>query len=287
MSFFDCVEIGTCDFGIQATLPQVRTGLCVEPIKYYLDKIEYGDKPGIKKIQCAISNANGTCSIYYITPDVIERMGFPDWFRGCNSINKYHPTVVRVIEERKLKPYQYISSYIVQKKTLYQLLENEGVKQIYMLKIDTEGHDCIILDKYLDDIQGQNSRLPYVLYFETNILTEEPVIQYTLDRLHSIGFDILKRDDSDAFLRLNLQRLQGRSEFSLPLDNYYIMNFPEGYDQENPGHDNTLESALSFCKERGYAGVTFQNDKYTVRMGPYLLYDNENGHNTLISWVYL
>jgi len=124
-----------------------------------------------KKLQYAISNENGTCHIFYVSPEVIDRFGFPDWFRGCNSINKPHPTVVRVIEERKLKPHHYISSYIVKKKTLFTLLEEEGIRQMFMLKIDTEGHDCIILDKYIDDISGNsNGRLPYLLYFETNIL---------------------------------------------------------------------------------------------------------------------
>ena len=285
MSFVDCIEIGTCDFGIQATLPQVRTGLCIEPIKNYLDKIEYGDKPGIKKLQYAISDENGICHIFYVSPEVIERFRFPDWFRGCNSINKPHPTVVRVIEERKLKPHHYISSYIVQKKTLFTLLEEEGIQQMFMLKIDTEGHDCNILDKFIDDISGNaNVRLPYLLYFETNILTETPIIDRMIDRLSELGFDLLKRDDSDAFLRLNLQRLQNKTKFSVPLENYSIMNFPEGYDRENPGHENTLESALSFCRENGYAGVTFQNGKYEVRSGPYVLYEyNDPG----VSWVYL
>ena len=285
MSFLDCVEIGTSDFAIHCTLGHIRTGLCIEPILYYLDRIQIHNKPEIKKINCAISNESGRCPIFYVTPDTIIKMNFPDWFRGCNSINNYHPTVVRVIEEKGLDPIQYISSYIVNKKTLLQVLDEEGVQQMYMLKIDTEGHDCIILNKYLDDIQEKHIRLPYELFFETNILTDDSLVNSTIDRLSNLGYDLSHKDDSDTLLRLNLQKIKNKSNFSPPLQNYYIMNHPEGYNVQQPEHENTLESAMEYCKKNGYAGVTFQNERYQIRVGPYVFhYDNGE---PLTSWVYL
>jgi len=279
--FVDCIEIGTCDFGVQSSLNKTRTGLCVEPLKYYLDRVP--NKEGIIKVNCAISNVNGKCSIYYVDPDIISKMGFPDWFRGCNSINKYHPTVVRVIEERKLKAHQYISSYIVEKKTLYKLLEEQNVEQAFLLKLDTEGHDCVILSKYLDDICGNNNRLPYQIFFECNILTAETVVTSMIERLKDLGYELLQQDDSDAFLRLNLQKLKNKSTFSKPLDKYYIMDYPKGYDFNN--HENTLESAMEYCVANNCSGVTFQYGKYEVRGGSYVLFYDDG--QPLTSWVYL
>lgn len=279
--FVDCVEIGTCDFAVQTTLNECRTGLCVEPIKYYLDRIP--EKEGIKKINCAISNTNGKCSIYYVAPDIIDKMGFPDWFRGCNSINKYHPTVVRVIEDRKLQAHQYISSYIVPKKTLSTLLDEHEIEQMYLLKIDTEGHDCVILSKYLQDIKGDRTRLPYQLFFECNILTDEQVLTKMLSELDDLGYDLIRKDDSDAFLRLNLQKLKRKTKFSQPLDKYYIMNYHTGYDHSL--HENTLESAMEYCRMNNCGGVTFQYGKYEVRSGPYVIFYDDK--EPLTSWVFL
>jgi hypothetical protein len=219
-----------------------------------------------------------------VNPEIIDKYNFPDWFRGCNSINAYHPTVNRVIIERGLLPRDFISHYIVEKKTLFQLLGEQGIEQMYLLKIDTEGHDCVILAKYLQDIENNNHRLPFELFFECNILTDETILNNMLALLEEKGYDVIKKDDSDAHLRLNLQKVQNKSRFSAKMDKYYVMDYLPGYDPASPGHANDLKSAMKYCVEHGGTGVTWESGRYEVRGGPYMLYhDSED----LKSWVYL
>jgi len=282
--FVDCVEIGTCDFDIAVLRDDVRSGLCIEPIPFYLERIQ--KKEGIKKINCAVSDENGKCTIYFVEPEIIDTYRFPDWFRGCNSINTYHPTVDRVIRERGLNPDDYVSHYIVEKKTLFQLLEEEGVQQMYLMKIDTEGHDCVILGKYLQDIAENTHKLPFQLFFECNILTEENVLNHMLELLTEKGYDLIKKDDSDAHLILNLQKVKNKTRFSQKMDNYYIMDYLPGYDPNQPGHENTLISAMKYCVDNGGTGVTWENGRFEVRGGPYLRFFDD-GRCNLKSWVYL
>jgi FkbM family methyltransferase len=282
--FVDCVEIGSCDFDVAVLRHDVRTGLCIEPIPFYLDRLP--NKQGIKKINRAVSDENGKCTIYFVDPEIIETFHFPDWFRGCNSINAHHPTVDRVIRERGLDPDDYISQYIVEKKTLFQLLEEEGVLQMYLLKIDTEGHDCAILGKYLQDIADNSHKLPFQLFFECNILTEENALNNMLNLLTERGYDLITKDDSDAYLKLNLQKVRNKTRFSQKMDNYYVMDYLPGYNPEQPGHDNTLISAMKYCVDNGGTGVTWENGRFQVRGGPYLCFFDD-GRNDLKSWVYL
>jgi FkbM family methyltransferase len=281
--FVDCVEIGTCDFDTAMVRHNVRTGLCIEPIKFYLDRLP--DKDGVKKINCAVSDENGKCKIYFVDPEIITKYEFPDWFRGCNSINAYHPTVERVIRERGLKPEEFICHYIVEKKTLFQLLGEQGIQSMYFMKIDTEGHDCIILKKYLEDIEDDAHRLPFQLFFECNVLTETTILNNMLGLLTEKGYDLVSKDDSDAHLRLNLQKVRNKSRFSAKMDNYYIMDYLPGYNNENPGHENTLKSAMQYCVKHGGTGVTWEGGRFQVRGGPYIHFFDDG--SDLKSWVYL
>ena len=38
-----------------------------------------------------ISNKNTILDVYYIPEKVIEENKLPQWFKGCNSIGKFHP----------------------------------------------------------------------------------------------------------------------------------------------------------------------------------------------------
>ncbi len=49
------------------------------------------------------------------------------------------------------------------------MLEN-NIDGVYYLKIDTEGHNCVILKKFLIDTKT-NDKLPQLILFEGNVLT--------------------------------------------------------------------------------------------------------------------
>ena len=88
---YDFIEVGTSDFD---TLIQDATdnciGLCIEPIKFYLDRLP--NKPNVKKINSAISfdGKVGRDKVYYIPLETIQKHNMPLWIRGCNSMGDYH-----------------------------------------------------------------------------------------------------------------------------------------------------------------------------------------------------
>jgi len=84
------VEIGTSDFDtmLQTCTPEDR-GLSVDPIQFYLDRLP--NLPNVTKVLAAVSDKDGTASVFFVPLDAIEKHGLPDWVRGSNAINDYPP----------------------------------------------------------------------------------------------------------------------------------------------------------------------------------------------------
>src|SRR5665811_59095 len=119
--FLDFIEIGTSDFDTEIEKANDDTyGISVEPVKFYLEKLP--NKKNVQKLNLAISNENGECLIYYMSQDNIISYNFPDWVRGCSSINTYHKTVSAEIQRRGLDIEKLIDTYNVEKKTLNTLI---------------------------------------------------------------------------------------------------------------------------------------------------------------------
>ena len=97
-NFLDFIEIGTSDFDTEIQKKDKKRGISIEPIKYYLDKLP--DKENCIKIESAISDNNNPVKIYYISEENIKKYKFPLWFKGCNSINNYHPTVQNYLNNK-------------------------------------------------------------------------------------------------------------------------------------------------------------------------------------------
>jgi FkbM family methyltransferase len=164
------IEIGTSDFRTQAG--KVK-GLFIEPVKEYFDRL-----PNCNKENVAISNYEGDIELYYIPSHVIGTVGLPDWLRGCNSVGKMHDTVV------KSGWSSYCTSETVKVVRIKSLIDKYNITFIDLLKIDTEGHDCIILNDYLDTVDI----LPKVIQFENNILSNKEDVFNLVKRLQEIGY---------------------------------------------------------------------------------------------------
>jgi len=164
------VEIGTSDFRTQAGKEH---GLFIEPVKEHFNRL-----PKCLKENVAVSNCEGELDIYYIPSSVIESEGLPQWVRGCNSINEAHPTLVDL----------GYSNYIVCDKVkvvrIKSLLDKHEIKSIDLLKIDTEGHDCVILNDFLDTCDIK----PSVIQFESNVLSNQMDIIKVVKRLEEKGY---------------------------------------------------------------------------------------------------
>ena len=189
--FVDFVEVGTCDFDtLIENATDVTFGLSIEGIKSFLDKLP--DKPNVKKINCIISDCEGDEYIYTVHPDLYTK--FPEWVRGSNSIAKPHPIVVRWLTQNKL-PLDVFVRYKVPKKTLYNVLQENNISSIDYLKVDTEGHDELILKKFISDInEHSNFKLfPRKIQFESNELHKDEDVKEMIGLLEQCNYKFISR----------------------------------------------------------------------------------------------
>jgi FkbM family methyltransferase len=179
---YDFIEIGTSDF---RTLIEESTdetvGLAIEPISLYLDNLP--NLPNVKKLNLAVSDRDGLINVYWIHPADIEKYNLPDWIRGCNSVNSPHPTASSMLSELEIPEiYQITEGRCVSWDTL--LTENE-VSSIDLLKIDTEGHDSIILRAVAI---SKLTVYPKRIIFEHNELSDDSAMHSSVLLLESLGY---------------------------------------------------------------------------------------------------
>lgn len=166
----EIVEIGTSDFRTEAGK---KSGLFVEPVKEHFNRL-----PKCLKENLAVSNKEGFIDLYYIPSEVIQSEGLPNWVRGCNSVGAPHPTIVSNGWEK------FLSYEVVEVVRIKTLLEKHGITEIDTLKIDTEGHDTIILNDFLDTCTIK----PKTIQFESNVLSDENAVLDLVKRLTRMGY---------------------------------------------------------------------------------------------------
>jgi len=184
---YDFIEIGTCNFDTLIEKANNNTkGISVDAVKYYVDKLP--GKQNVKKIIMGISNKNTFLDVYYIPENVIKDNNLPHWFKGCNSIGDYHPlhinynvTHLCIKEQVKVIP-------------CYELFYKNKVRTVKYLKIDTEGHDCIILQSlyyyisYLPSIY-----FPQKIQFESNEHVKSKDVDKIIQLFGSLGYKLKSR----------------------------------------------------------------------------------------------
>ena len=280
MPFCDFIEIGTSDFNTEIEKKDGKIGISVEPIQYYLERIPH--KEHCIKLNRAVSNYNGTCTVYYLSEETIRKCNFPDWVRGCNSINSYHKTVSNMCKNAGIDIEKISEKDSVEVMTLYQIMKTQGVDGVYFLKIDTEGHDPVILRKF-DEELDDNKYLPHVIQFESNVLSAKEDVEHIIELFTKKGYDVIEKRH-DTLLKLNLQKIENKTTFTSAIHKYYIMGYPDNYNIRKLPHENTLESAKEYCVRHNCSGITLQNGIYQVRGGKYMQYYNDA---ELVSWIFI
>lgn len=164
------IEIGTSDF---RTLAGIRKGIFIEPVKEHFDRL-----PECNKLNVAVSNYEGYVDVYYIPLKIIKEKGLPNWLRGCNSIGSMHPTVISTGNAK------YCVNHSIEVVRIKSIIESNNVKDIELLKIDTEGHDTVILNDYLDTVDIK----PKKIQFENNSLSDQKEVLKVCSRLHKLGY---------------------------------------------------------------------------------------------------
>jgi hypothetical protein len=194
---YDFIEIGTSNFDtLIQTCDSTTKGISVDAVKYYIDELP--NKENCIKLNLGISNVNTVLNVYYIPEEIIEKHKLPGWFKGCNCINTFHPLHIKhnVTHLCKIDQVKVI--------TPSELFYQNKVKTVSLLKVDTEGHDCIILNslylyiKYLD-----KAFYPRKIRFETNEHTKRSDVDEVISLYMSIGYKIQSRG-YDTILNLSV-----------------------------------------------------------------------------------
>ncbi len=184
---YDFIEIGTSNFDTLIQLADDTTkGISVDAVKYYIDSLP--DKKNVIKLNVGISNINSIVDVYYIPEDIIDKQKLQSWFKGCNCINTFHPLHIQhnVSHFCKVDKVKVI--------TPGELFYSNNVRNVKYLKIDTEGHDCIILKSLYSYIKY----LPITFYpnkilFESNQHTASSDVDEIIELYSSIGYKLQSR----------------------------------------------------------------------------------------------
>ena len=138
------VEIGSCDFDTcEELILNNWKGIVVEPVKYYFDKLKKYDNIIYENI--AISDSKKTLNIHYIDPDYINKnLNNRKWLKGISCLNGDKGCFI-FNHNKKLNIFKNSLKQEVNCLTLQNLCDKYSINNINFLKIDTEGHDFIIL----------------------------------------------------------------------------------------------------------------------------------------------
>jgi FkbM family methyltransferase len=190
---YDFIEIGTSDFDTELQKSDDNTmGISIEPIKFYLDRLP--NKKNVLKINAAVSNYNGSIDVFYVSDETIQKFGLPDYVKGQNSIGSPHPEVLKW--NHLGLTIDNISSEKVTVINFETIFKNHNVDSVGFLKIDTEGHDCVIMGDYIDYCSANKILVADKIMFESNMLTNSDVISNTINRCVELGYKLIFRGEN-------------------------------------------------------------------------------------------
>jgi glycosyltransferase involved in cell wall biosynthesis len=176
---YDFIEIGTSDFDYNSDI--TKKGLLFEPVKEYYDRLICG--PNTIKTRCAITHEKKTnsCNIYYIPSDIIIKQNLPQWIRGCNCIDKYHP---QHLNYKKFVTIENIK--LIDVSEIYDIF---NIGYVEYIKIDTEGHDCVIMEGFYNYYKNIDTKFyPKTIKFESNELSNKKDVIDITEKFKLIGY---------------------------------------------------------------------------------------------------
>lgn len=190
----DFIEIGTSNFDtLIQNASETTKGISIDAVKYYIDCLP--NKPNVKKLNIGISNADGFLNVYYVPEKIIEERKLPGWMNGCNSIGNYHPAHIK---KNVCKFCQIDKVNVI---TLFRLYYENQIRNVKLLKIDTEGHDCIILNAFFEIIKFlPDIFYPNTIFFETNEIIKKSDVDNTINMYLSIGYKLKSRDSNTILI---------------------------------------------------------------------------------------
>jgi len=95
----------------------------------------------------------------------------------------------------------YIVRRIVPTLSASDFIKQYDIEGVEYLKIDTEGHDCVILNAWLDACATNNNLYPKRIFYESKDLTDINDIMNMRNRLTSLNYKLnILGDDTEAIL---------------------------------------------------------------------------------------
>lgn len=166
------VEIGSCDFDtLNETLGgKGWGGVVVEPVSEYLDNLTKHNS--VCYINAALDVMPGTRTMNVFNKDVVSRdrdyAGMSSFAEYTNPQNEAHVTP-RTVET---VTYQYV-------------IQKSGIPQVDFLKIDTEGHDMVVLNQVIYEghwrpkvIKAEHKHIQGGAYAMKNFLEDKGYLVY-------------------------------------------------------------------------------------------------------------
>lgn len=192
---YDFVEIGTCDYHtLLESCSETDIGLSVEPIKVYLDRLP--NKPNVTKANLAVSSEDKIVDLYWVEPHNQEKHNL-NFTKGWGTIitpHHWHSESKMMLETGMLSKHQ------IEAVTWSTLVKRYNIESVKYVKIDTEGHDCIIVNCILDYTEIS---YPEKICFETSHCDANEV-EKTSKRLLSLGYKLIETGEDYVFILSNL-----------------------------------------------------------------------------------
>lgn len=190
---YDFIEIGTSDFDTEIqNCDDDKIGLSIEPLIHYLDNLP--NKKNVTKVNAAVSNYNGFVDIYYLNEEIIKKFDLPDYVKGQNSIGNPHPEILHWFVRGLTN--EDISKKNVPVINFETIFKKYNVESLELLKVDTEGHDCIIMEDYLGYVSNNHNLLAKKIIFESNILSNQASVNSIINKCVSLGYTIVKTGEN-------------------------------------------------------------------------------------------
>jgi FkbM family methyltransferase len=118
-------------------------GLLIEPVPYCFERLQenFRDSRRFRLEQVAIGTAAGEATFYYVDEKAVRDLTWlPPWFDQLGSFDRSH--IVKHLDGA-LEP--FIVECKVQVRPLSDVLLRNGIQEVHLLHVDTEGHDYEVL----------------------------------------------------------------------------------------------------------------------------------------------
>eukprot|EP00747_Dinoflagellata_sp_TGD_P170711 gnl/TRDRNA2_/TRDRNA2_202972_c0_seq1.p1 gnl/TRDRNA2_/TRDRNA2_202972_c0~~gnl/TRDRNA2_/TRDRNA2_202972_c0_seq1.p1 ORF type:complete len:346 (+),score=13.33 gnl/TRDRNA2_/TRDRNA2_202972_c0_seq1:117-1154(+) len=209
---YDFVEIGTSDFrtltqfldgsdlscplghALRSWAPSKAVGLAVDPVEHLLRRLP--KLPGVQTVPVAIGSTDGYATLHCTREDASWRypMAYSAWLGiGTGRIRSPHPHLQQWLHTEGVPYDQVVEKRQVPVWSFRKLVMNYGVSSIDILKTDCEGSDCDVLQGVIEYCDEWPQTFPRIICFETNELSDERTVQWTIEQLQQRGYRVLSQ----------------------------------------------------------------------------------------------